>query len=64
MRAVVAFALACGLALLAAPALGQDPSQQSPTENAAAKQAAEDAKPKKDPAAPQPPARTSSASAG
>ena len=56
MRAVVAFALACGLALLAAPALGQDPSQQSPAENAAAKQAAEDAKPKKKPVAPAPPA--------
>ncbi len=52
MRAAVAIALACGVALLAAPALGQ----QSPTENAAAKQAAEDAKPKKKPAAPAPPA--------
>lgn len=56
MRAAVAFALACALALLAAPALGQDQSQQSPAQKADAKQAAEDAKPKKKPAAPPPPA--------
>jgi hypothetical protein len=48
VRAAVAIASACALALLAAPALGQDPAQESPAKNADAKQAAENAKAKKD----------------